>query len=218
MGHKKQFVIFGLGRFGSSVAVTLNEMGFEVLGIDSAEDVAQSLADKLTHVVSIDITDEKSLKSLGIGNFDTAIIAVGELGPSLMCTMLCRELGVRQVVVKAIDDQHEKMAKMLGADKVVFSERDMGCRVAHNLVSNNIVDYIDLSDDVSLISIKVPDSVAGKNLIESNFRQQYNVNVVAIRHQGKMTVNPKPQTILEKEDEVVVIGDAKAVKAFGEIL
>lgn len=216
MDNKKQFIVFGLGRFGRSVALTLQELGLEVLGVDNDESVVQSLSDQLAHVVSTDITDERSLRALGTGNFDTAVIAVGDLGPSLMCTMLCKELGVKQIVVKAIDEHHGKMVRKLGADRVVYSEKDMGCRVAHNLVSNNIVDYIELSDDINLISIKVPDSEIGKNLIEANFRKRYQVNIVVIRHEGKVIVNPLPTTVLDKDDELIVIGVADAIRKFEE--
>jgi trk system potassium uptake protein TrkA len=218
MNTKKQFVIFGLGRFGRSVALTLDDLGFEVLGVDNDEAVVQSLADSLTHVVATDITDEKALRSLGVGNFDTAVIAVGDLGSSLMCAMLCKDLGVKQIVVKAIDEHHGKMAEKLGADKVVYSEQDMGFRVAHNLVSNNIVDYIELSDDISLVSVKVPASAVGKNLIEANFRHLYNVNVVAIRKGKETRINPDPKIALEADDEIFVIGEADAVKKFGELV
>jgi trk system potassium uptake protein TrkA len=218
MDNKKQFIIFGLGRFGRSVALTLQEMGLDVLGVDNDETVVQSLAAELAHVVSTDITDERSLRALGTGNFDTAVIAVGDLGPSLMCTMLCKELGVKQIVVKAIDEHHDKMVRKLGADRVVHSEKDMGRRVAHNLVSNNIVDYIELSDDINLISVKTPASVVGKNLIETNFRKCYQVNVVAIRHKSGVTVNPEPTTVLAQDDELVVIGVAAAIKKFEELV
>lgn len=218
MDNKKQFIVFGLGRFGRSVALTLQELGLDVLGVDNDEAVVQSLSDQLTHVVSTDITDEKSLRALGTGNFDTAVIAVGDLGPSLMCTMLCKELGVKQVVVKAIDQHHDKMVRKLGADRVVHSEKDMGCRVAHNLVSNNIVDYIELSDDINIISLKVPAAVVGKNLIEANFRKRYQVNIVAIRHGSEVTVNPEPTTVLVKDDELIVIGVAATIKKFEELV
>lgn len=218
MDSKKQFIVFGLGRFGRSVALTLQEMGLDVLGVDNDENVVQSLAAELAHVVSTDITDERSLRALGTGNFDTAVIAVGDLGPSLMCTMLCKELGVKQIVVKAIDEHHDKMVRKLGADRVVHSEKDMGRRVAHNLVSNNIVDYIELSDDINLISVKTPASMVGKNLIETNFRKHYQVNVVAIRHEDGVTVNPEPTTVLAQDDELVVIGVAAAIKKFEELV
>ena len=208
---KRQFVVLGLGRFGSSVALTLSEMGYQVLGVDSDEDIVQKLSDKLTHVVAGNIADMTVLKTLGIGNFDVAIISIGDLGDSLMCTMLCKELGVKKVVVKALDDQHGKMAARVGADNVIYSERDMGRRVAHNLVSSNIMDYIELSNDISLMSIKVPKPVRGKSLAESNSRHDYHVNVVAVKSQGKTVVNPLPQTILNAEDEIIVIGEHEAV-------
>ncbi|WP_443686803.1 potassium channel family protein, partial [Phascolarctobacterium faecium] len=176
--REKQYAVFGLGRFGTSVALTLNELGYQVMGVDTDEDNVQRLAHELTHVVTADSSDERTLRSLGAQNFDVAVVAIGDLEANL----LLKEIGVPVVVVKAINQVHGKMLKKIGADKIVYSERDMGQRVAHNLISNSIVDYIELSDTISLMSITVPPSLAGKNLIESNLRSRYNVNIVAIKH------------------------------------
>ena len=177
--REKQYAVFGLGRFGTSVALTLNELGYQVMGVDTDEDNVQRLAHELTHVA--DSSDERTLRSLGAQNFDVAVVAIGDLEANMLTTLLLKEIGVPMVVVKAINQVHGKMLKKIGADKIVYSERDMGQRVAHNLISNSIVDYIELSDTISLMSITVPPSLAGKNLIESNLRSRYNVNIVAIK-------------------------------------
>lgn len=218
MADGKQFVVFGLGTFGKSVALTLSGMGFDVLGVDSDDDVVQSLADDLTYVVTTDVMDENALRELGIGNFDAAVISVTDLGASLMCTLLCREMGVRRIIVKARDERHGLMAERLGATEVIYPEKDMGKRVARDLASDNILDYIELGDDMSLINVRVPPSVVGKSLVESKFRQTYEINVVAIRRGGVLTMNPRPDVVMSSSDELIVIGSAMAIKKFGDLL
>ena len=137
--REKQYAVFGLGRFGTSVALTLNELGYQVMGVDTDEDNVQRLAHELTHVVTADSSDERTLRSLGAQNFDVAVVAIGDLEANMLTTLLLKEIGVPVVVVKAINQVHGKMLKKIGADKIVYSERDMGQRVAHNLISNSIV-------------------------------------------------------------------------------
>ena len=127
---QKQFAILGLGRFGKNVALTLEEMGYEVLGVDKDETIVADLAEHLTRVVSFDIRDARALDQVGIANFDTVVIASKNLESSLMATMLCKERNISEIVVKAIDERHAKMAERLGATKIIFSERDMARRVA----------------------------------------------------------------------------------------
>ena len=202
--REKQYAVFGLGRFGTSVALTLNELGYQVMGVDTDEDNVQRLAHELTHVVTADSSDERTLRSLGAQN--------------MLTTLLLKEIGVPVVVVKAINQVHGKMLKKIGADKIVYSERDMGQRVAHNLISNSIVDYIELSDTISLMSITVPPSLAGKNLIESNLRSRYNVNIVAIKHGSETLVNPDPKMVLNLGDEMIIIGEHSNIKALEEVV
>ena len=208
--REKQYAVFGLGRFGTSVALTLNELGYQVMGVDTDEDNVQRLAHELTHVVTADSSDERTLRSLGAQNFD--------LEANMLTTLLLKEIGVPVVVVKAINQVHGKMLKKIGADKIVYSERDMGQRVAHNLISNSIVDYIELSDTISLMSITVPPSLAGKNLIESNLRSRYNVNIVAIKHGSETLVNPDPKMVLNLGDEMIIIGEHSNIKALEEVV
>ena len=204
--REKQYAVFGLGRFGTSVALTLNELGYQVMGVDTDEDNVQRLAHELTHVVTADSSDERTLRSLGAQNFDVAVVAIGDLEANMLTTLLLKEIGVPVVVVKAINQVHGKMLKKIGADKIVYSERDMGQRVAHNLISN------------SLMSITVPPSLAGKNLIESNLRSRYNVNIVAIKHGSETLVNPDPKMVLNLGDEMIIIGEHSNIKALEEVV
>lgn len=214
MKEKRQFVVWGLGRFGRAIAETLVELGHEVLGIDNNEDVVQNEADKLTHVVLCDVIDEKAVTSLGIRNFDAAIVAIGELQPSLMCVMLMREAGMKTIYAKASNPLHGKMLHKLGATKVIYPERDMGRRVGHNLAYTNILDYIELGSDICLMEIVLSPESVGKSLVDLNVRKNYNVNVVAVKHRdGATEISLDPAKPFRKGDKLVVIGTRKSVEA-----
>lgn len=214
MGKKKSYVVWGLGRFGVSVAQTLTELGHEVLGIDNNEETVQSLSTVLTHVVKTDNIDETTVKALGLRNFDVAVVGIGELQANLLCTMLLKEAGVHMIVSKASSTLHGKMLEKIGADKVIYPERDMGKRVAHNLASSNIMDYMELTDDLSLMEISLIDDMKDKTLIEADVRRKYGVNVVAIKHSdGTTEINMDPQKPLVDGDILIVIGAKNMVLA-----
>jgi len=151
---KKQFAVIGIGRFGSSVAKTLCGLGHEVLAVDRNQDRIQEIADYVTHAVQADATDEEALKSLGIRNFDAVVVSIGDdIQSSIMIALLCKEMGVKFVVGKAQNDLHAKVLYKIGVDKVIFPERDMGMKIAHHLASTNIIDYIELASDYSLVEV-----------------------------------------------------------------
>ncbi|AJD33098.1 MULTISPECIES: potassium channel family protein [Clostridium] len=204
---RKQFVVIGLGRFGTSVAKTLYTLGNDVLAIDSSEDIVQSIADSVTHSVQIDATDENSLRSLGIRNFDVAVITIGsDIQASTMATLLVKEMGVKYIIAKANTEIHAKVLYKIGADRVVFPERDMGVRVAHNLVSTNILDYIELSPNYSIAEIVTPKPWHGKTLNELNIRANYGINVVALKRGEEINVSPVAEDTIESGDIIVAIG------------
>lgn len=212
---KKNFAVFGLGRFGLNVALTLEEMGYDVLGVDKDENVIAHLSEKLTRVVSFDIRDTRALEEVGISDFDTVVIASKNLEASLMATMLCNEMNVPEIVVKAIDERHAKMARQLGATQVIFSERDTARRVARNLVSTNSVDFISIDVDIDVLNLIVPPKLVGKNLIEANLRGEYGVNVVAIvAKSGETFVTPPPKRNFIDGDKIFVVGTAPALLNF----
>ena len=215
MKRNKQFLVAGLGRFGRSAALTFQGMGYDVLAVDADEGIVQDLSDKLTYVVCADGSDINTLKTMDLDNIDVAIVAIGSLESNLLCTMLLKELGVPMVVSKALSEVHGAMLSKIGADKVVYAERDMGERVAHNLVSSSIMDYIELSSEISIMNLAVTDELIGKNLIQADLRNKYDVNVVAIRRGGKTMVNPKPQEVFREGDEFVIIGTHDGVKKMG---
>ena len=218
MAHKLQFFVAGLGRFGKSVAITLEKMGYDVMAMDSDEEVVQDLSDTLGYVVCGDCSDEKNLISMGAGNADIAVVSVGDLSASLMTTLLLKEMGVKKIVVKALGEVHGKMLQKIGADKIIYSEKEMGIRVAHNLISPGIVDYIEMENNITIVSIHVPSDWVGKNLIQIDVRRKYNINVAAIKRDGEMMVNPRPDMKLEAKDMVVILGDNESVKKVAETL
>lgn len=210
----KQFAIIGLGRFGSSIAKTLYQMGHDVLAIDTDPEEVQEISDYVTHAVQADATDEVTLNTLGIRNFDVAVVTIGtDIQSSIMITLLCKEMGVKYVLAKAQNELHAKVLYRIGADKVVFPERDMGARVAHNLVSSNILDYIELAPDYSLVEIAPNPDWEGETLRELNIRAKYGVNVIAIKaDNGQVNVAPQADDIIQKDDILVVIGNNGDIK------
>lgn len=213
--RRKQFLVAGLGLFGTSVALTLQQMGYEVYTLDSEESLVQDLSTQLNYVVCGDASDKKTLQSLPLEDIDVAVVAIGNVERNMMCTMLLKELGIKQVVAKAINNLHGAMLNKIGADKVVYAERDMGERVAHNLISAGVMDYIELSSEISVMSLAIPTEFVGKNLIEADLRRRYDVNVVAIKRDGRTIVNPKAQDVFQPEDEIIVLGTHEGVKRMG---
>lgn len=214
---KQQFVVIGLGRFGASLALELMELGYEVLGIDRDEEVVDGLSSQLTHAVTADATDEEVLKSLGIRNFDCGIVAIGnDIQMSILSTILLKEIGLKTVVSKAISVLHGRALEKLGVDRVIYPERDMGIRVAHQLVSPNLLDYIEISKDYSIVELKVPLCLEGKTLSELNSRARYGCSIVALQRSQGIIIAPTAMDHLEQGDIMVVIGAKKNLEEFEE--
>lgn len=212
---RKQFAIIGMGRFGSSIARTLSQLGFEVLAIDSQEETVQEISSIVTHAVQADSTDEEALRALGIRNFDIVVVAIGgDIQASILTTLILKEMGIATVVVKAVNDLHGKVLKKIGADKVVYPERDMGQRVAHHLISSNIVDYIELSSDYSIVEIQATRQMVGKNLRELDIRAKYDCNVIAIKQNDKLIIPPSAEEMLRSQDVLVIVGKNSNLQHF----
>lgn len=211
--RERQFVVLGMGRFGVSVAKTLFALGYDVLGIDKDVEIVQSLSNDLTHVVAADLLDEETYKTLGLRNFDVAVVAVSALEPSVMATLMLKELGVPLIIAKASNSLHGRMLEKVGADKLIYPERDMGVRVAHNLADSNIVDYIELVDNLSIMEIEAPNAMWDKSLSEVELRRVFKVTVVAIRRMGELFVNPNPEIKIHKDDILIILGSAESIKA-----
>ncbi|CAI3407704.1 TrkA family potassium uptake protein [Enterococcus cecorum] len=197
------------------------ESGQEVLAIDSNEERVNEYMNIATHAVVGNAQDESTLRSLGIRNFDHVIVAIGEdIQASILVTLMVKEMGVPNVLAKAQNEYHAKVLERVGADRVVHPERDMGVRIAHNLVSRNILDFIELSDEFSLAEIKVSNpKFFNKSLIEVNFRQRFGLTVVAIRRaDGQVVVSPPANEIVCENDNLLVIGSTVNVDNLDEKL
>jgi trk system potassium uptake protein TrkA len=204
---KKQFAVIGLGRFGSSVAKYLAELGYEVLAVDDNAQRVQDVSHTVTHAVQADSTDEEALIALGIRNFDVVVVAIGQdIQSSILSTLILKDLGVPYIVVKAQNELHGKVLNKIGADKVVFPERDMGLRVAHHLISPNILEHIELSVDYSIVEMKIPSSMIGKNLKQLDIRLKYNCNVLAVKRDEVMNITPRADEALIAGDVLVIVG------------
>ncbi|MGO4887961.1 potassium channel family protein [Anaerobacillus sp. MEB173] len=207
---KKQFAVIGLGRFGGSICRELSRQGMEVLAIDIDEDRVDEYSSIVTHAVVADTTDEKALKSLGIRNFENVIVAIGDnIQASILTTLILGELGVRHITVKALNDYHEKVLSKIGADKIVHPERDMGVRIAHSIISKNVLDYLELSDNHSIVELVAGKRLAGKTLIELDIRANYGCNIMAIKREGEINVSPLANEKIHIGDVLIVIGDDK---------
>ncbi len=214
---KKQFAVIGLGRFGRSVAKSLFEMGYEVMGIDGKESIIQESISFVTHAVQADSTDEQALKELGIRNFDTVVVAIGEdIQASILTTLILKQMEVPIVVVKAQNDLHGKVLYKIGADKVVFPERDMGLRVAHHLISPNIIDMIELSDNYSIVEVTAGKSMVGKSLKELQVRAVFGCSVMAIKTGEHINIAPLAEDTIHQNDVLVVIGKNADLQRFEE--
>lgn len=215
---KKSFAVIGLGRFGSSLAKTLHELDYEVMAIDIDEQLIQDSVHFVTHAVQADSTDETALKELGIRNFDVVVVAIGQdIQASILTTLILKELGVKFIVAKAQNERHGKVLYKIGADRVIFPERDMGIRVAHNLISPNILDYIELAEDYSIMEIVAADWMIGHSLVELNIRQRFGVSVMAIKSGNQINVAPRADDVIKEGDVLVIIGHNKDINKLEEM-
>ncbi|HDK26511.1 MAG TPA: TrkA family potassium uptake protein [Candidatus Atribacteria bacterium] len=208
----KQFIVLGLGRFGSAVAITLAEMGYEVLGVDNDVERVDDLKNKITEVVQADITEEKALTELGAKNFDAAIVGVASnLESSILTTIILKEMGIKYVIAKAQNNLHAKVLEKIGVDKIVFPERDMGIRIARSLITPNIKDYIELEPDYSIIEIEASSDFEDKTLSELDLRNKYGINVLAIKRDDKFNISPQAKDVIRKGDFLIVIGETEKI-------
>ena len=214
----KSYVVIGLGRFGSEVARQLYKCGCEVLAVDLKSELVQQISADVTHAAVGDSRDKEVLRMLGVGEFDCAIVAIGEdLAASVLITMNLKELGVPYLVCKAHDNVHRRVLEKLGADRVVIPEQENAARLAKGLSSPNLLDYIELSDEYSIVELPAPASWIGKTLKELNVRAKLGVNILAVRRDGKMDISPAADFSFQSGDIVVVLGDTKALNAVQKV-
>jgi trk system potassium uptake protein TrkA len=204
---KRSYVVIGLGRFGSAVARTLADLGEEVIGIDSDEEKVRQLADTVAQAVQLEATDIKALREVGVQDVDCAVISIGEnIEASLLVVMQVKELGVETVIAKAVTDLHGRILQKLGVSRVIYPEREMAQRLAHSLVVPNVLDYIELSKDYSIVELPAPAQFIGKSLKELELRPRYGLTLIAIKRKaaaggGEVTIVSPPA------DERILDGD-----------
>ena len=214
----KSFVVIGLGLFGSSVARQLCALGGEVLAIDTNSELVQQISAEVTSAVVADARDAEVLRALGAHECDCAVVAIGDdLAGSVLATMNLKELGVQQIICKAHDEVHRKVLQKLGADKVVIPEKEVADKLARSLTSHNVLDYIELSDDYSIVEIPAPRAWVGRNLKELNVRAKLGVNIIAIKRNSKISVSPRAEYEIAKNDILVVLGDYDSLTLMREI-
>ncbi|NMB45009.1 MAG: TrkA family potassium uptake protein [Firmicutes bacterium] len=212
--HPRQYAVIGLGRFGTSVAQTLYEMGCEVLAIDSDEEKVQMVANTVTHAVQADATDEGAMRALGLRNFDVAIVSIGDVQASILTTLVLKEMGIKWLIAKALSELHGRVLEKIGADKVIYPERDMGMRVAHNLISGSIVDYVELAPGYSIIEVVAQGKYSGRTLKELDLRARYGVSIMAIKRGAEVIVAPGANDYIQTGDQLIAIGKDEMLERF----
>lgn len=205
--EKKMFVVFGIGRFGRSIATTLADGGAEVMVVDKDPAIIQEMAEIVTHAMAADITDIETMESIGISNFDGVIVAIGQsLEASVMITILAKEAGVPYILAKAKSDIQGKVLKKVGANVVSYPEKEMGMRIAHNILMGNFFSAVELSTTFSMMELDTLEQWDGYSLSQLDLRKKYKINVVGLKRDSKFNINPAPEMPLSKDDTLVVIG------------
>ncbi len=210
---RRSFAIIGLGRFGSAMATTLVELGQEVIGIDTNGERVQALADTLTQTIELDAVDVRALRAAGVDDVDVAVVSIGEnIEASLLVVMQLKELGIDEVVAKAVSPLHGRVLQKLGVSRIIYPERDMAIRVAHSIVVPNVIDYIELSRDVSIVELPAPAAFAGKTLRELALRPKYGVTLIAVKRRGRggaeesTSMVPGADDVIEEGDVLSLLG------------
>lgn len=210
---QKQYIVVGLGRFGRAIAETLCQDGAEVLGVDCKMDMVERMRDELTQTIQMDAMDRDALETLGVRDFDIVFVTMGsDIRASGTIVLLLKELGARRVIAKAHDEFHGRMLEKLGADQVLFPERDMGRRVAHSLISGNVIEFMELSTQYSMAEIRPKPEWIGKTLEALAMRSRMDINVVAIRNGDAVNAMPQPDTRISEGDVMLVVISEQALK------
>ena len=204
---EKNVIVLGLGRFGTSVATKLFENDVYVTAVDKDYNLIEKIASTVSNAVQADITEEVAMKSIGISNYDVAIIGTGsDLEASIEATLICKDSGVNEIIAKASSIAHARILKKIGADVIVFPELDTGQRLAKSIAGPSLMEIIEFSDDISIIKVKARKNWIGKSLVDLDFRQKYQMNVIAFQRDGEMIIDFDPNSLIQKEDTIVLIG------------
>jgi trk system potassium uptake protein TrkA len=207
-------VVIGLGRFGGQVAESLVRLGHEVLGIDEDSKIAQSWADRLTHAVQADSTDDGALRELGVGEFGRAVVGIGtDIEASVLTVVALAELGVKEIWAKAISVKHGKILRSVGANHVIYPEVAMGERVAH-LITSRMLDFIELDDGFAIAKVRAPRDSVGRSLAEAGLRSRFGITVVGVKRPGEDFVYALPDTVVPDGAVLIVAGTTEQVQRF----
>ena len=216
-GRHESVIVIGLGRFGTAVAQSLVRMGHEVLGVDESAERVQLLADRLTHVVQADTTSIEALTQLDVTSFDRAVVAIGsDVEASVLTVLALVELGVPKVWAKATNERHGKILEMTGAHHVVYPEAQMGERVAH-MVTGKMIDYMEFDDDFAIVKTRAPAEIAGLSLEQSDVRQKFGITVVGVKRPKQDFTYARPETVVERDDLLIISGRIDLVEKFAAI-
>ncbi len=215
----KSFLIIGAGQFGKSIALELNRLGQQVMVVDKNEELVEELMPYVTDGQIGDCSNKDFLRSLGVGNFDTAIVTIAEdFQSSLETTLNLKELGAKKVISRAFNDVHEKFLLRNGADEVVYPEKQMAKWIAVRYSANNILDYVEIDEGCSMFELKVPSHWVGKTVIDLNVRNKYDINIIALKKNNKINIFVKPDTLLEEDMTMFVVGDIKNLQKSFHVL
>ena len=213
---RKQFGVIGLGRFGSAMATTLADLGHDVVGVDGSEERVRQLADTITHSIQLDATDERALRAAGIHDVDVAVVSIGEnIESSLLVVMQLKELGIKTIVAKAVTPLHGRILEKLGVSRVIFPEREMAIRVAHGLVMPNVIDYIELSKDFSIVDLPAPSAFVGQTLKQLELRPRYGLTLIAIKRKAQAG-GAEHTNVAPTADERILTGDTLSLLGSNE--
>lgn len=213
---KKQVVVAGLGRFGSSVATTLFQMGHDVLGLDREEGVVQELMGQVTYAVRVDATSEPALRELGVPNFDAAVVAIGDVPANLMTAVLLKSLGLPYIVARAQTALHGQALLRIGANRVVYSEQEAGIRTAHSLFTPDVLEFMELGAGTGISKLQVPRRYVNLSLRDAGLatRDRYHVAVLAIRRGGDLVLLPSEDERLRPNDQLIVAAPDEVLERF----
>lgn len=209
----KSFVVIGLGRFGTAVAEELYALGHEVLAIDREEGCAQRVSEIVTHTIIADAKDESVLQSIGVRNFDGVIICMTDIEDSVMIALMLKDMGAKYIIAKSQSKQHSRMLELIGVDRIVFPEQDMGVRLAQTISSRRALDFIELSPEYAIVELPLPSVWQNKTLAEIGARKQFGINVLAIRRGEKeIHVSPQAEFLLKHRDVLIVVGKNQNIR------
>ena len=214
---KMHFGVIGLGRFGNSVAVTLEKLGYSVLAIDRNKLMVEAIKDHVTAAKQVDAVDAEALREAGIANCNAVVVAIGEdIESSVLATIVLKEIGIKRIIAKAKSDLHGKVIEKIGVERVIYPERDMGARLANQLVSSNVLEFIELSPEYSLEEVKATSDMFGSNIKDLKLSEKYNLVIIAIKRAENVIVLPSAEEKVVDGDTLTIMGATKDIKSFGK--